>query len=244
MRVFLYYQAGIKKEYKPWEGCMSITLIKAQCTNCGATLDVNQNMDAAICPFCNTPYVVEKAVNLYKTENHNKYIMDGANVHISSGVLDPDTMFENWLVTGNHKLEEDFKYYYATDIRRQYLELINKAYIASGCLGRFDECREYLVQVKKLINDIFVGERFGKYKELETEKRINALQERMRNAERYAREKENEERRRIREANERKEREAQLMAEEARSSRLRKTSIAIIIVTVILLFAMISSCAA
>ncbi len=45
-------------------------LTKAQCTNCGGTLEIDSSKEAAVCPFCNTPYIVEKAINLYKTENH------------------------------------------------------------------------------------------------------------------------------------------------------------------------------
>lgn len=42
-------------------------IVKAQCTNCGAALEVDQSLEAAICPFCNTPYIVEKAINNYIT---------------------------------------------------------------------------------------------------------------------------------------------------------------------------------
>ena len=44
--------------------------VQAKCINCGATLAVDDAKDAAICPFCNTPYIVEKAINYYNTANH------------------------------------------------------------------------------------------------------------------------------------------------------------------------------
>lgn len=44
-------------------------LIQAKCTSCGANLEVNDTQDAAICPFCKTPFVVEKAINNYNTYN-------------------------------------------------------------------------------------------------------------------------------------------------------------------------------
>lgn len=37
--------------------------VQAKCTNCGANLEVDNSRDAAICPYCHTPYVVEKAIN-------------------------------------------------------------------------------------------------------------------------------------------------------------------------------------
>lgn len=46
-------------------------LVKAQCTNCGAALEVDSSKDAAICPYCNTPYIVEKAINNYTTNITN-----------------------------------------------------------------------------------------------------------------------------------------------------------------------------
>ena len=45
-------------------------LIAAKCTNCGGILEVDSSKDAAICPFCNTPYVVEKAINIYQITNN------------------------------------------------------------------------------------------------------------------------------------------------------------------------------
>ena len=42
-----------------------MTLVPAKCTQCGATLRLDPAADAAVCPFCNTPFVVEKAVNYY-----------------------------------------------------------------------------------------------------------------------------------------------------------------------------------
>lgn len=46
-------------------------IVKAQCTSCGGTLDVDNSKDAAICPFCNTPYIVEKAIQQFNINNTN-----------------------------------------------------------------------------------------------------------------------------------------------------------------------------
>lgn len=50
-------------------------LTKAICTNCGAALEVDKTKDAAICPYCSTPYIVEKAINNY-TINCDKLTID------------------------------------------------------------------------------------------------------------------------------------------------------------------------
>lgn len=46
-------------------------LVKAICTNCGGTLEVDKDKDAAICPFCNTAYIVEKAIQQFQISNTN-----------------------------------------------------------------------------------------------------------------------------------------------------------------------------
>ncbi len=41
--------------------------VQAKCPNCGETITVNNLNDADICPLCNTPFVVDKAINSYTT---------------------------------------------------------------------------------------------------------------------------------------------------------------------------------
>ena len=55
-------------------------LVKAQCTNCGAALEVDDSKEAAICPYCNTPYIVEKAINNYTTNITNNIQAQTVNV--------------------------------------------------------------------------------------------------------------------------------------------------------------------
>jgi tetratricopeptide (TPR) repeat protein len=40
-------------------------LVQAKCTTCGAALEVDSSNEAAICPFCKSAYIVEKAINEY-----------------------------------------------------------------------------------------------------------------------------------------------------------------------------------
>ena len=44
-------------------------LVPAICTQCGAKLEVDPTHDAAVCPYCNTPFIVEKAVQNYSVQN-------------------------------------------------------------------------------------------------------------------------------------------------------------------------------
>ena len=49
-----------------------MSLVAAKCSSCGGILKVESTLDAAICPYCNTPYIVEKAINQYNMVNNIK----------------------------------------------------------------------------------------------------------------------------------------------------------------------------
>lgn len=69
-------------------------LVNAKCTNCGANLQVDNTKDAAICQYCGSAYIVEKAINNYNTVNHinanvvNIYGGNSADFVIRGGVLE------------------------------------------------------------------------------------------------------------------------------------------------------------
>lgn len=69
-------------------------IIPAKCTNCGASLEVDNTKDAAICPHCGSAFIVEKAINNYNTTNHisadtvNIYGGNGADFVIRAGTLE------------------------------------------------------------------------------------------------------------------------------------------------------------
>ena len=45
-------------------------LVQVKCTNCGANLEIDNTLDAAVCPYCGAAFIVEKAINNYNTTNH------------------------------------------------------------------------------------------------------------------------------------------------------------------------------
>lgn len=69
-------------------------LVQAKCTNCGANLEIDNTKDAAICPYCGTVFIVEKAINNYNTTNQihagtvNIYGGNSADFVIRGGVLE------------------------------------------------------------------------------------------------------------------------------------------------------------
>lgn len=67
-------------------------LVNAMCTNCNGNLQVDSSKDAAICPYCGSAYIVEKAVNNYNitnnnTNNNTNYI-NSANINMGSDSVD------------------------------------------------------------------------------------------------------------------------------------------------------------
>ncbi|MGN1304758.1 MAG: hypothetical protein ACI4YB_06950 [Oscillospiraceae bacterium] len=46
-----------------------MTLVPAICTQCGSKLEVDPGKEAAICPYCKTPFITQKAINHYSTTN-------------------------------------------------------------------------------------------------------------------------------------------------------------------------------
>ena len=45
-------------------------LVDAKCTNCGSILKVESSKEAAICEYCGSAFIVEKAINNYNITNN------------------------------------------------------------------------------------------------------------------------------------------------------------------------------
>lgn len=58
-----------------------MTLIPGICTQCGATLSVENSKDCMICPYCESPFIVEKAISIFQ----KTYSTATPTVNICSG---------------------------------------------------------------------------------------------------------------------------------------------------------------
>lgn len=138
-------------------------LTKAQCTNCGGVLDVDSSNDAAICPFCNTPYVIEKAINLFQN-----------NFNITVEGIKPEQILKNSYILlqnndkdGAKKLLDDYKKYSPEDWRLWF------AYAYSES----DESL-FIENLERAIKHLSNDERFDKMLELQKQcKNIKINQE-------------------------------------------------------------------
>ena len=69
-------------------------LVAAQCTNCGAALQVDNSKDAAVCQYCGSAFIVEKAIHNYEINNtYNIGTVSGSNAGgiIGYGVANSST---------------------------------------------------------------------------------------------------------------------------------------------------------
>ena len=88
----------------------SAKLVPGTCTNCGASLQVDPNLQAAICPACGTPYIVQQAIN-------NFNIHSSGNISIENAVINiPGANAENYVKRAivfeqQNDLEKALEYY-------------------------------------------------------------------------------------------------------------------------------------
>ncbi|MDE6797376.1 MAG: leucine-rich repeat domain-containing protein, partial [Ruminococcus sp.] len=55
--------------------------VEAKCPNCRAVLSVDNTKNSWICNYCNTPFIVEKAINNYNIKNYNNITANTVNVY-------------------------------------------------------------------------------------------------------------------------------------------------------------------
>ncbi len=79
-------------------------LVNAKCTNCGGTLSVDASKEAAICDFCGSPYIVEKAI-----QNYNYHITN--NISAQNIIISGKGEMEKERLLQNAKTNESFKEY-------------------------------------------------------------------------------------------------------------------------------------
>lgn len=71
-------------------------LIPAKCTACGADLSVDATKEAAVCPYCNTAYITEKAIQYYNTTN----VTNINTLHADVVQITDQNTFENRIKSG------------------------------------------------------------------------------------------------------------------------------------------------
>ena len=65
-----------------------MALVPAKCTQCGANINIDNELEAAVCEHCGTPFIVEKAINNYNTTITNNNNFSGANINVVGADID------------------------------------------------------------------------------------------------------------------------------------------------------------
>ena len=81
-------------------------LVSAKCTNCGGTLEVDDSKEAAVCPLCGTPYIVEKAVNNYNNVTHH-HTVNNITADVVNVAKESEFVIEKGVVTAYKGLNSD-----------------------------------------------------------------------------------------------------------------------------------------
>ena len=114
---FCRYCGAAQEDNSPAESAPSVIninqstkLVPGTCTNCGASLQVDPSLQAAICPSCGTPYIVQQAIN-------NFNIHSSGNISIENAVITvPGANAENYVkraigLEQQCELEKALEYY-------------------------------------------------------------------------------------------------------------------------------------
>lgn len=57
--------------------------VQGICPNCGGTLAVDNTKDAAVCQYCNTPFIIEKAINQFNINAENIQVSNINNMNVN-----------------------------------------------------------------------------------------------------------------------------------------------------------------
>lgn len=85
-------------------------LVPAKCTNCGGVLDINPASEAAICPFCNSSFIVQQAIQNYNL-NIQSSTINIANANIQTGPSVDNLLARATDYIAKHDLEAARSYY-------------------------------------------------------------------------------------------------------------------------------------
>ncbi len=95
-------------------------LVAAKCTSCGAALTVDSSKDAAICNFCGTPFIVEKAIANVTMGSNNNIAIESAVINIHNDGSSPSI---NNLLKRAEEFESQGNYFTAVEYYEKVLDL-------------------------------------------------------------------------------------------------------------------------
>ncbi|MCL2546364.1 MAG: hypothetical protein FWE06_04115 [Oscillospiraceae bacterium] len=124
-------------------------LVAAKCESCGANLEVNPAQDSAICNFCGTQFIVEKAVSLYNTTNN----ITASTVNVYGNADGVDNLYKratDWLTLKNETK--------AVEVFMEMVEQYPSDVRGWSMLAQLCPTREYIDNAIRLGDSSFIAE--------------------------------------------------------------------------------------
>lgn len=75
-----------ESERKMSEAEKSVKFVPAACPKCGGKLEVDPSQEAAVCQYCGTPFIVDKAIQNYNIQNAKIDHVDTVKVDMKGSV--------------------------------------------------------------------------------------------------------------------------------------------------------------
>lgn len=83
-----------------------IKLVPAICTRCGGAVEVDPAQETAICPFCGTQFIIEKAVHNYNVQHATIEHADHVNIDMTGSVKEVlDFVGNNMMESKEERME-------------------------------------------------------------------------------------------------------------------------------------------
>lgn len=118
-------------------------LVPAKCTQCGANITVDDSKDAAICDFCGTAFITEKAINNYHITN---------NVNISNATINVTGVSVENLILRAEQYEAQGNYEKAKEYYNRALDIDATNQIA---LNKLEKLTQLYFGNKRITRDQF-----------------------------------------------------------------------------------------
>ncbi len=109
--------------------------VPAKCTNCGASLTVDNTKEAAVCEFCGTPFIVEKAIANITMNGNNTVNIESAVINIQGG----NSPSLSNLLKRAEEFEQQGNYENATEYYNKVLDLDYSNVSAKNGLSRIND---------------------------------------------------------------------------------------------------------
>ena len=84
-------------------------IMPAICTQCGAQIEVDSSLDAAVCQHCGTAFIVEKAIKHYNIKYANIEHIDTININNTGNVSTALFFIDKYLERRNRRKAEKEK---------------------------------------------------------------------------------------------------------------------------------------